>query len=148
MSRIPVPSNHSSYSNLRQSSSPTPYQNPVAPANPTVERSLSPLPGHLKRQGTAPTNNMSTVSGFSLASDPRKKQTKRDEVRMCSGSSTRGTDRALLPLETLLFSHRLSGRRSKMSSLASAQSRRPTSWHRAGTVEEERPLQPRELSLR
>lgn len=75
-----MPSNHSSYSNLRQSSSPTPYQNPVAPANPTVERSLSPLPGHLKRQGTAPTNNMSTVSGFSLASDPRKKQTKRDEA--------------------------------------------------------------------
>ncbi|KAJ3511152.1 hypothetical protein NMY22_g15742 [Coprinellus aureogranulatus] len=81
MSRIPVPTHHASPSNQRQATSPTPYSNPPI-SFPGVERSSSPLPGHNpRRQGTTnSTTNMSTVSGYSHASDPRKKQNKRDEA--------------------------------------------------------------------
>jgi hypothetical protein len=78
MSRIPVPSNQ------RHGASPTPYSSPQV-SFPPVERSASPLPGLSPRRQptTASTNNMSTLSGFSHASDPRKKQNKRDEVCTC-----------------------------------------------------------------
>ncbi|EAU93401.2 CBS and PB1 domain-containing protein [Coprinopsis cinerea okayama7 len=82
MSRIPVPS-----SLRNQASSPTPYSSSNPNASSTFpERSLSPLPNQPpKRQSSSlnpaqQTGNMSTVSGYSMHSETRKKTNRRDEA--------------------------------------------------------------------
>lgn len=83
MSRIPLPA--ASQRNRDKNTSPTPYSTPAlhTPGG-SSERSTSPLPSlqprRLPSTALSAVNEMSTVSGFSLHSETRKKTTKKDEA--------------------------------------------------------------------